>query len=294
MVNDMTEQEKLMYDLLGKISSSDIPLIFKGGLITNLVLRENGFENVKRATIDIDANWIDNPPTMEHLVEAVKSSLGDLINNYDIVPFRSYGERKSAGLNVIDRVTNAKIISMDIEIKPTIGSRLYFWKNTSIKGVLPNEIITDKICSVSTDLVYKHRAKDLIDTYMLSNCLDISTKEIYNLCVTKERSISSFDGLVNKKDAVEHAYNKLKRIEGKPSFDELYFYLMKFLKPFIEKDLAEKHWNSKQTSWEDEKHITNEKHDVRGLLKKKAQEISKQPHKEQQPQNDKKKNDQSL
>lgn len=38
----------------------------------------------------------------------------------------------------------------------------------------------------------------------------------------------------------------------------------------------------------------NQPKDVRGFIKKKAQEISKQPHKDQQPQKDKKKNDQSL
>lgn len=51
----MTERELLMYKILGQISFTNAPLIFKGGLITQLVLAEKGFTDVQRATVDIDA-----------------------------------------------------------------------------------------------------------------------------------------------------------------------------------------------------------------------------------------------
>ena len=39
----MNEQEKLMYGIISNISQTDAPIIFKGGLITRLILQENGF-----------------------------------------------------------------------------------------------------------------------------------------------------------------------------------------------------------------------------------------------------------
>ena len=51
----MTEQEKLMYEILGQITTSDIPIVFKGGLITKLILNESGLNSVQRTTKDIDA-----------------------------------------------------------------------------------------------------------------------------------------------------------------------------------------------------------------------------------------------
>ena len=45
----------------------NVPLVFKGGMITNLVLNENNYVGVRRATVEIDANWIDDPPSMEYL-----------------------------------------------------------------------------------------------------------------------------------------------------------------------------------------------------------------------------------
>ena len=54
----MTEHERLMYQILGRISEANIPLVFKGALITKLILTENGFTTLERQTKDIDANWI--------------------------------------------------------------------------------------------------------------------------------------------------------------------------------------------------------------------------------------------
>jgi hypothetical protein len=67
----MTEHEKLMYQVLGKISESNAPIVFKGALITKLILAENGYSTSERMTRDIDANWVDAPPSMHVLVEAV-------------------------------------------------------------------------------------------------------------------------------------------------------------------------------------------------------------------------------
>lgn len=245
----MTEQERLMYELLGKISSSNAPIVFKGGLITKIVLEQNGFCDLQRATVDIDANWIGSPPTMEFLTATLTAALGELQDKYTLVPFREYGEKKSAGLNVLDKASGTKVISMDIEINPIISSTIYHFGEISIKGVLADEIIADKICAISTDLIYKHRAKDLVDAYALSQCIDVNVKKVLEVCKTKNRVLQSFDGLLNRKSDVEHAYNKLKRIEGKPEFSQVYDYLCRFVHPFVMKDDTEKVWDPNRTVW---------------------------------------------
>ena len=47
--------ESQMYRIMGALSR--LPISFKGAMITNLVLEENGFDEFKRGTMDIDANW---------------------------------------------------------------------------------------------------------------------------------------------------------------------------------------------------------------------------------------------
>ena len=118
----MTEQEKLMYEILGQITTSDIPIVFKGGLITKLILNESGLSSVQRTTKDIDANWIGQPPSMDYLVDSLNNSFGDLQRCYKAVASRQYGEKQSAGISVIDKNTGRKFITMDIDIKPLIDS----------------------------------------------------------------------------------------------------------------------------------------------------------------------------
>ncbi len=246
----MTEKEELMYHLLAKMSNADVPLIFKGGLITNLVLSENNYNSIRRATVDIDANWIDDPPTMEALVNTIQNSLGEMSDYFIVKPFREYGEKRSAGLQFYDREQN-KIFSMDIEIKPALSSRTYYFGEASFQGILPTEIVSDKVCAVSSDSVYKHRTKDLVDIYALAKCMQIKTQEVYDFCDRKGKEIQDFSGFLEKTDLLEHAYNKLQRIEQKPSFYEVYDYTSYFLEPFIQNDRSEKIWSPQDVLWQD-------------------------------------------
>ena len=62
----MTEKEKLMYDIISKISDMDVPIVFKGALITKLILDEHGYKEIQRMTKDIDANWVGSPPSKKY------------------------------------------------------------------------------------------------------------------------------------------------------------------------------------------------------------------------------------
>lgn len=280
----MTRQEELMYNILGQISNSNAPLVFKGGLITKLILEEKGFTQIQRATKDIDANWTSSPPTMSALINTINFALGNLQNDYIAEISREYGEHKSAGITIREKASGDRIITMDIDIKPLINSKTYYLGETSIKGVLPSEILADKICAISSDAVYKHRAKDIIDVYSLSHCTEVRTKEIFEICEKTKREINSFNAFLNRKNDVEYAYNKLRGIDGKPSFSDVYTYLSSFLYPFINKDCIDKIWDISDLSWK--KQPVNFL--SRSMIKNNAKKISKkqsdlsQQHKKKQ------------
>lgn len=249
----MTDKEKMMYEIIGKISSSDIPIVFKGGLVTKLILLEKGFNGIERTTKDIDANWIEKPPSMSSMTDSINTALGDLRERFIAEPSREYGEGRSAGFKLKDKKTDEVILSMDIDIKSLIGSKTYFYGEIAFKGVLANEIIADKVSAMSTDAIFKHRTKDIVDVFALSHCVNISTQEIYELCKKMGREINSFYAFYERKADIEHAYNMLKGIEGKPPFTEVYCYLEKFVEPFAIRNAADKIWSADKVSWQEVK-----------------------------------------
>jgi hypothetical protein len=64
-----------MYQILDAISETDTPIVFAGRLITKLILAESGFTLLDRPTVDIDANWVGSPPTMDSLVGTINRAL---------------------------------------------------------------------------------------------------------------------------------------------------------------------------------------------------------------------------
>jgi len=246
----MTEHERLMYQVLGKISESDAPIVFKGALITKLILAEHGFTSLDRRTVDIDANWTGSPPSMNELVGTVQKSLGELSDKFYAVAIREYEERKSAGISIRTAGTDEEIMSMDISMKPVIGSRVYHYGEIGIKGVLANEILTDKISVLSKQLIFR-RAKDIIDVYALAHCVEVKTADIFKVVASKNLNLGEFAELINRRGDVEHAYNKLQGVEGKPAFADVYPYLIKFVCPFAQKDNTPRVWNSGSQVWDE-------------------------------------------
>ena len=246
----MTEHERLMYKVLGRISGADTPIVFKGALIAKLILAESNYTDIERKTDDIDANWIDSPPSMGVLVDTINKALGDLSSQFHAVAFREYEEKKSAGISILRNDTDDEVILMDISMKPVAGSRIYHYGETEIRGVLANEILADKISVLSKPIMFR-RAKDIVDVYALAHCVRIQTDEIMTVQKSNpSREPGAFTEFFTRRQDVEHAYNKLAGIEGKPLFDNVYAYLSKFLHPFAERDETPKLWNSEGQTWE--------------------------------------------
>ena len=246
----MTEKEKLMYRIIGKISESDAPIVFKGALITRLVLMENGYSALERQTKDIDANWIGEPPSMDELKDIVSRSLTVFNGELYAEVIREYGEKKSAGIAIVEAASGDRIITMDISIKPVAGSKIYYYGETGIRGVLVNEILSDKISVISSKMVFR-RAKDVIDVYALAHCVKVNTDEIFGIYKNNPaRAVGAFDEFYNRRQDVEHAYESLAGIENKPVFADVYSYLSEFVRPFAEHDETPKQWNNYKTLWE--------------------------------------------
>jgi len=237
-----------MYQVLCNISNTNAPIIFKGALITKLALAENGYNNIERITRDIDANWIGTPPSNEELLQTINASLGAMGENLYAELRREHSDRKSAGIKIISKNTKDELVSMDISIKPVTGSRIYYYGDAKIKGVLPNEILADKICVLSSHLLFR-RMKDMVDVYALSNCMRVKISEIFDVCSKKGIKIKGFDEFYSKKSDIEHAYNKLRGVEGKPNFDTIYSYMSEFLRPFEVKNKVDGIWDSNIQKW---------------------------------------------
>ena len=46
-----------MYDIMAAIADGNVPFIYKGAMITKLILQENDFDDFACVTQDIDASW---------------------------------------------------------------------------------------------------------------------------------------------------------------------------------------------------------------------------------------------
>lgn len=247
----MNNKEELMYSILGELGNSNIPLIFKGGLITGLFLMEQSFHDVHRATKDIDANWVGTPPTLEEISSSLYNAIKDKHSNLEVKAIRPFGEKQSAKFVFTDKHADIDLFTMDLDLHRGSGYRTYFYGTASFNGVLPLEILLDKISSSSKDLIYKWRTKDLLDVYMLCHCFSFKIKDIFDYSKKYKREINDFSAFSQKRSEIEHAYNKLNSINGKPEFNEVYTFLDKVFTPFREGIQKDFFWNFEKLEWQD-------------------------------------------
>jgi hypothetical protein len=271
----MTDKETIMYQILGRICQTDAPIVFKGALVTKLILSEHGYTTLERQTRDIDANWIGTPPPMTELENTINRSLDALNGRFRAEAFREYGDKKSAGLYIVENATGEKIVTMDIDIRPIFGSRVYHYGEVEIRGVLPTEILADKITVLSGIKMFR-RSKDFIDVYALTHCVRVLTAEIFEVISGKHLELGEFTELLTRREDVEHAYEKLQGIDGKPPFNEVYPYMIKFVRPFTQRDTTPRIWNSGGRAWDDVR-VTEKRPSVRDQLRAAEQDAQEHP-----------------
>jgi hypothetical protein len=243
----LTEQEKLMYDVMGAIANGNVPVVYKGAMITKLILQESRFDDFVRETRDIDASWAGSkPPSTEQLTAMLNHALSGLKLN--AVATREHGENMSACYDISDTASDELCMTIDIDMRAPADIRTYRYGNTTFRGVTPDNVIADKISVVSSDKVFR-RAKDLIDLYALSHCVTVKTADIRAIWERENRVVGTFDAFGNRRSDLRHAYGKLRRVDAKPDFDEIYGYLTGFLTPFADAKNAALVWDNISGGW---------------------------------------------
>jgi len=232
-MNNLTDKENLIYRIMGAVANSEVPVVYKGAMVTKLLLLENDFSAFSRETQDIDASWAgERLPTMEELTATLNKALAPFAMK--AIVKREYGEKKSAGFNLVYKNSGELVVSMDIDMRPEKGSREYRHGDITFLGATVDRILSDKIYVLSTDNAYR-RAKDVVDVYALSYCVKIQPNSIYNIWKEMGRTPGAFEAFSSRLDDLKHAYSKLQRVEPKPDFSVVLDRLRLFLAPFIEK-----------------------------------------------------------
>lgn len=237
---NITPIEELMYKVMQAIYESGIPIDFKGSMVLKACLMEAGLIEETRHTVDIDANWqSDAPPSAEQMVESLQKAIDRLGLNLDVVLYRMYKESQSAGFDIIDHNTGEKYFSMDIDVNrwPAAPTKLYEVNDLHFRGVIPSNMIVDKISVISTDKVFS-RVKDFVDIGYISRISEFDKKAFMRTLKESGRTLGDFNAFLTRKDDLRHAYDKF-RFSGdvrKVPFDELYMSVKKYIRELLPRE----------------------------------------------------------
>ncbi len=135
-----------------------------------------------------------------------------------------YGEKRSAGFELKDRITEDLLFTMDIDVnRPKMPTRIYEVDDIIFRGLTPNQMIADKVSVLSSDKIFR-RIKDLVDLFYMSHVFELNAIEIMNNLEQSGRVLGDFNGFVNRKDELKHSYDKFRFSGGvsKPEFDVVY------------------------------------------------------------------------
>ena len=218
-------EEQLMYKVMKAVYDSRIPISFKGSMVLKACLLEAGFTDDTRHTVDIDGNWhSDTPPSAEQMVNSLQNALTDQGIGLEVSIYRMYGEGRSAGFELIDRETGEVLFTMDVDVnRPEAPSRIYEMEGIRFRGASPLQMTADKTAAISSDKVFR-RIKDVVDLYYMSKVFEFDSGAVLQTLQDTDRSLGSFDGFLNRREELRHAYTKF-RFTGdinKPSFERVY------------------------------------------------------------------------
>ena len=67
-----------LYRIMGAIYEANLPIVFKGGLITRLIVNSDSF----RQTTDIDGSWLDDEYSNEVIKKEIQKALQKVDKEY--------------------------------------------------------------------------------------------------------------------------------------------------------------------------------------------------------------------
>ncbi|MBR0474905.1 MAG: nucleotidyl transferase AbiEii/AbiGii toxin family protein [Erysipelotrichaceae bacterium] len=227
-VNDLINDYSTFYKIMSTIEASKLPVVFKGALVLRQAIKNSIYS---RQTKDIDCDWIGSPPTPEKIEELLNNCFTGTVPSISFKLSRPYViGRQSAGFNIY--ADNSLLTTMDMSIKPVTSNCMYYVGESSFPGYTLSNILSDKIYVLSTDKKFR-RIKDLIDIYCIISSHSIDTSTIFMELESKQRELADFNAFLNRKDEIEHAYNRFKGMDNKPDFKEIYQTVFEFIQVFL-------------------------------------------------------------
>ena len=221
----ITNEEKLMYEVMRAVYESGIPISFKGSMVLKACLIEAGYKEDTRHTVDIDANWnSDVPPSAEQMVESLQKAIDGKEINLKVSLYRMYGAGRSAGFELADPCTGEIIFTIDMDVnRPIVPTRIYEVEGIQFRGVCPTQMIADKVSVISSDKVFR-RIKDVVDLYYISHVFDFDWEAVLCALEDSKRTLGNFSGFLYRSGDLFHSYEKF-RFSGnanKPPFEDVY------------------------------------------------------------------------
>ena len=148
------ELMEFLYRVMEELSNAGVPIVFKGAMVLNLVIRENNPSRVERVAGDIDGDWIGVFPTMEEMEIALRNAVKKVDFSLDVQANRIFGERKSAGFRIVNEM-GEKIASIDLSVRQNRFCKPYisYVNGISITGASLSKMLSDKIYAISGERV---------------------------------------------------------------------------------------------------------------------------------------------
>lgn len=216
------ELMEFLYRVMEELANAGVPVVFKGAMVLNLIIRENNPSNVKRMTRDIDGDWTGDHPTMEEMEKALRDAVQKVDSSLSVHMSRKFGERKSAGFKIMNE-KEEKIASIDLSVRQNKFCRPYisYVNGISINGSSMSKMLSDKIYAISGESVCR-RIKDMLDIYVMSFVTEINAEELRLIWKETGRNLGNFEAYRTQPDELKEAYDKMKGVENKPDFLEVY------------------------------------------------------------------------
>ena len=234
-----SDRELLMFHVMDALYNGGVPISFKGSMVLKAFLEKQNYGTAIRETKDIDGNWLEGLPSIEQIKDSFQKAFDRADINLRVEAFRNYGEGKSAGFKFFDTTdpdNSEPIFTMDLDVGRVLPAvQMYQVDNFSFTGLIPEQMLADKISVLSTQKVFR-RAKDVLDLYYMSKCLSFEPDKVRNCMIKSGRVLEDFSGFIDRKEDLRHAYDKYKfknEDMTKPDFDTVYEAVKTFVSPFL-------------------------------------------------------------
>lgn len=220
--------ELILYSIIVELSKEDAPIIFKGALaLKELLYLNNHSIKIVRKTTDIDANWIDDYDE-KRIINIIERAVKNVNYNYSVELVRLPDKNVSMGINILDE-NNIILSKIDMDIKDNPFYIICEVNDVNVKYSDINKMFSDKLMVISNDHVFR-RIKDILDIYLIINNFKINRQCINSILEYDNKKLGSFKTMLGNKTLIKNGYDKLKGIDNKPDFEDIWNTIIDYLK----------------------------------------------------------------